>query len=261
MIPDHVLDAIKAATDLPSLVQEYGVRLQRVAGGYVARCPFHDEKTASFRIHTVGERKGVAHCFGCGWGGSSIHFLMKIEGKSFPAAVRELAERAGISIETQRVSRVQAVANKEDVACAAWWWNRHRETGLGLLADAMTDPDLAYDDDWADTIGRILRAIDAMKPEEKLQQFQFNVTGADRTEWRREVADRRAAAKGCEGETVIDWLREVLRSSRLVATATGCKDPHDYVTKFGGPAYCRSVEDAVDIPIEIARYQLACAAA
>lgn len=59
-------------------------------------CPFHSEKTPSF---TVSPDKQIFHCFGCGAGGNVIKFLMEIEGHSFPEAVIELAEEAGLPVD------------------------------------------------------------------------------------------------------------------------------------------------------------------
>ncbi len=46
--------------------------------------------------------RGFFHCFGCKEQGSVIDFVMKVEGATFPEAVRSLAERLGIQIEETR---------------------------------------------------------------------------------------------------------------------------------------------------------------
>lgn len=188
MIPDHIVEQVKDATDLPELVREYGVALQKVAGGYLAKCCFHNEKTASLRINTVGDRKGRFICFGCSAAGDVVNFMMRKEGVGYLEALRKLADRAGLSLLNSKVTRVQAVANKEDTAFSKWWWAQKHATVLSLLDQAMLDADLAMEDEWADTLGRMLRNIEAMKPAEKLQQFAFNVTGKERMAWREETA-------------------------------------------------------------------------
>lgn len=45
----------------------------RDGGGY-ARCPFHDDDTPSFKIYPPGRG---AHCFGCGFNGTTIDFVMR----------------------------------------------------------------------------------------------------------------------------------------------------------------------------------------
>ena len=59
------------------------------------RCPFHNEKTASF---SVNEQKKFYHCFGCGAHGDIISFTMQIQHLSFIEAVEKLCNDAGIEI-------------------------------------------------------------------------------------------------------------------------------------------------------------------
>lgn len=49
------------------------------------KCPFHGEKTASCVLFPTGGFK----CFGCGAGGNSVDFIMKL-GESFDSALQEL---------------------------------------------------------------------------------------------------------------------------------------------------------------------------
>ena len=72
------------------------VNLKRAGTNYKGLCPFHSEKTPSF---VVSEDKQMFHCFGCGAGGNAIKFLMEIEQKTFPEALRELAEKNGVLLE------------------------------------------------------------------------------------------------------------------------------------------------------------------
>jgi hypothetical protein len=52
-----------------------------------AICPFHQEKTASFYIN---KKKNYGKCFGCGWFGDTIQFVMQTENKTFIQAVKML---------------------------------------------------------------------------------------------------------------------------------------------------------------------------
>jgi DNA primase len=67
--------------------------LKKSGNSYKARCPFHDEKTASF---IVNEKKQIYKCFGCGKGGTVITFVRDYEKISFLEAAKKLAQRAGI---------------------------------------------------------------------------------------------------------------------------------------------------------------------
>ena len=91
---DHVLDEVRSAVNIVSLVSEY-VALKKRGRNHVARCPFHTEKTPSFN---VSEEKQIFMCFGCGLGGDVFRFVMQIEHLSFPEAVRFIAERYGIAL-------------------------------------------------------------------------------------------------------------------------------------------------------------------
>jgi DNA primase len=91
---DSVLDEVRNAVNIVSLVSEY-VSLKKRGRNYVARCPFHTEKTPSFN---VSEEKQIFMCFGCGVGGDAFKFIMQIEHVSFPEAVRFIAERHGIQL-------------------------------------------------------------------------------------------------------------------------------------------------------------------
>lgn len=94
LFPDHIIQEVAEKNDIYELVSQY-VSLKRAGSSYQGLCPFHNEKTPSF---SVSPQKGIFHCFGCGEGGNSIGFLMKIENISFYEAVTRLAERANIEL-------------------------------------------------------------------------------------------------------------------------------------------------------------------
>jgi DNA primase len=93
-IPEHVIQDIKDRVSILEVVGDY-VRLQKDGANYKGLCPFHQEKTPSFKVH---EGKGIYKCFGCGESGNVFKFLMKLEGMSFMEAAEKLASRAGITI-------------------------------------------------------------------------------------------------------------------------------------------------------------------
>lgn len=93
-LPQQFLDELLARTDIVDLVNRY-VPLKRKGANYWACCPFHHEKTPSF---SVSQDKQFFKCFGCGEGGSAIHFLMKIENLPYIEAVRKLAQLNGMEL-------------------------------------------------------------------------------------------------------------------------------------------------------------------
>ena len=89
-------DDIKARVDLVDVVADYVPDLKRSGRNYSARCPFHQENTPSF---VVFPERQTWRCFGaCATGGDVFTFVQRIEGVEFPAALKTLAERAGVAI-------------------------------------------------------------------------------------------------------------------------------------------------------------------
>lgn len=93
-IPDAFIQDLLARVDLVDLI-DARIPLKRSGNNYVARCPFHNEKTPSFN---VSREKQFYHCFGCGASGNAIGFLMEYDRLSFLEAVEHLAESAGLKI-------------------------------------------------------------------------------------------------------------------------------------------------------------------
>lgn len=99
-IAEEKINEIRERVDIVDVVGSY-LPLKRSGANHSGLCPFHAEKTPSFNVN--GPRQ-IFHCFGCGVGGNVFSFLMKIEGLSFPEAVRRLGERVGIEVEEETLS-------------------------------------------------------------------------------------------------------------------------------------------------------------
>ena len=91
---DGLLEEILRRTDLVQLVGRR-VRLARKGHALWGLCPFHKEKTPSFKVEA--ERRNYK-CFGCGAGGDAFKWLMETEGLSFQEAVERLAREAGVEL-------------------------------------------------------------------------------------------------------------------------------------------------------------------
>ncbi len=89
------IDRLKVANPLEVILAERGIELRKKGRVLVARCPFHEEKTASF---TVTASKGLYHCFGCGARGDVFGFITKRDKVGFPRAMEILARRAGLDL-------------------------------------------------------------------------------------------------------------------------------------------------------------------
>ncbi len=77
-------------------VVSHSVALKPAGGGsYKGLCPFHDERSPSFHVSPA---KGLWYCFGCGEGGDTIDFVMRVDLLSFAEAVEKLAGQFGVEL-------------------------------------------------------------------------------------------------------------------------------------------------------------------
>jgi len=90
----ELVQRIKDAIDLVALVGQ-AVKLRKQGSAWIGLCPFHSERTPSFQV--VADR-GFYHCFGCGKHGDAFTWLMEREGLSFPEAMEQLANAAGVEL-------------------------------------------------------------------------------------------------------------------------------------------------------------------
>jgi DNA primase len=102
-IRDEDVKAVRDAVPIDAVVSEY-LQLKPAGGGNLkGLCPFHDEKSPSFQVSPT---KGLYHCFGCGEGGDTLAFVMKVDHLSFTEAVERLAGQAGITLRYEEGSHV-----------------------------------------------------------------------------------------------------------------------------------------------------------
>ena len=98
-IPKETVKEILDRVNIVEIISEQ-VSLCKNGRNYIGLCPFHNEKTPSF---TVFAESGRNQCFGCGEKGDAITFLMKKENLSYPATVKRLAERVGVTIQSDKI--------------------------------------------------------------------------------------------------------------------------------------------------------------
>ena len=94
MIPNEVIDRIKERADIVDVARTF-IELKKRGNDFWACCPFHREKTPSFKLNE--ERQGY-YCFGCKEHGNAIDFVKKMLNTDFVGALRWLAEKYGIEI-------------------------------------------------------------------------------------------------------------------------------------------------------------------
>lgn len=106
------LDELRARTPIAAVIGRR-TKLSRSGRNWKACCPFHGEKTPSFYVYD-----DHFHCFGCGVHGDVISFVMQSEGRSFPEAVEQLANEAGLEMPRQdprQEARAQEARSLGDV--------------------------------------------------------------------------------------------------------------------------------------------------
>jgi DNA primase len=98
---DDFAQLVKQQVDIVRIVGEYLKLRKTGAQNYTGLCPFHKEKTGSFSVNAT---HGYYYCFGCHEKGDVFNFVMKMEGLSFPEAVRAVATKAGIALPKREFS-------------------------------------------------------------------------------------------------------------------------------------------------------------
>ncbi len=89
------VDRVKDAASIVEIVSAYTDLGQR-GKDYWGLCPFHDERTPSFKVNPTDN---LYYCFGCEASGDVFRFVEEKEGLDFPQAVESLAERYGVELE------------------------------------------------------------------------------------------------------------------------------------------------------------------
>jgi DNA primase len=133
LYPATFIDDLKHQADIVVVIQDY-VSLKKNGANYKGLCPFHGERTPSFQVN---RDKGFFHCFGCGAGGDVIKFLQLHEKIGFHDAVKQLAQRFGMTIPEADQSDEQkaSAAEREELLkvheSAAKWFREQLLTPAG----------------------------------------------------------------------------------------------------------------------------------
>ena len=110
-------EKIRLANPLKEWLERYGIEINRKG---FAKCPFHSEKTASFRVYA----DNTYHCFGCGAHGDVISFVMAVQNVPFEDACAFLDRDISYS-EQRRIDRIKrkkdSAADKREKARVDYW--------------------------------------------------------------------------------------------------------------------------------------------
>lgn len=105
MIKQSTIEEVRSVMDTQEVLQDLHV----VFKNNTACCPFHNEKSASFR---VWKKNNTYKCFGCGASGDGITAVMKLERKTFTEAVEWLAAKYHVMIEYDQAAEQESEEKK-----------------------------------------------------------------------------------------------------------------------------------------------------
>jgi len=112
----RLAEDIKDNVDLREAMEYYGIQFNRVGK---AKCPFHNEKTASLSI-----KNGRYMCFGCGASGDVIEFVKVYFNLDFGQALVRLNSDFRLGLTSEKpTAKSQAIAKEE--AQIRKQWNEH----------------------------------------------------------------------------------------------------------------------------------------
>jgi DNA primase len=99
-MPANSVELIKDRLDIVDIIGER-VTLKKTGRSFKGLCPFHQEKSPSFVVFPESQH---FHCFGCGKSGDLFTFYELSEKVEFREALAELAQRAGVELESFRTA-------------------------------------------------------------------------------------------------------------------------------------------------------------
>ncbi len=112
MIPETVVEEVRSRVDIVATIGRH-VQLKREGAAFGGSCPFHEEKTGSFKVFPDSKR---FKCFGCGAAGDVFEFFRRLEGKPFPVILRALAASVGVDVPDRELTPAQKRAFGERAA-------------------------------------------------------------------------------------------------------------------------------------------------
>lgn len=125
LIPDKIKSSVSAL----DACSRYGIEVNRAG---FARCPFHNEKTASFKAYR-GNRG--YHCFGCGASGDVISLVQALFNLPFRDACAKLNEDFSLGLDIgKHLSKSEKIA-----ANKALWEMKKAKEKVELQHRALID--------------------------------------------------------------------------------------------------------------------------
>ena len=113
----RAIDEVKLRSAIEDVVREYVPDLKKAGRLWEACCPFHDEKTPSFKVDPA---KQMWRCYGaCSEGGDVLSFVQKSQNLGFTDALELLAAQVGVEIPKSRGRRPERGEDDPGMAALA----------------------------------------------------------------------------------------------------------------------------------------------
>lgn len=97
MYKDESIQKLKEAMNIKEIIGT-AVKLKKSGSDFEACCPFHSERTPSFKVSPA---KGIFKCFGCGRQGDAIAFVMEHNKISYIDAIKAIAVQMNFDLEEE----------------------------------------------------------------------------------------------------------------------------------------------------------------
>lgn len=138
-----IFEQIKDRLSITDVLASY-ITLIPSGSNFKAKCPFHNERSASF---SISPERGLYYCFGCGARGDIFTFIEQFEGIDRKGALKILAERAGVELVHTTVPRERTDALYEILESATTRYQqelaRRPDVIAYLHARGITDATIA----------------------------------------------------------------------------------------------------------------------
>lgn len=107
------LNDLKDRISIVDVVSHF-IKLKKSGSNFEACCPFHNEKTPSFKVH---KSKNTWRCFGgCQTSGDAIDFVVRFRNCSFIQAVEEIAGIYNFALEKESKEIVRPIPRVEKIS-------------------------------------------------------------------------------------------------------------------------------------------------
>lgn len=132
-INDQDIQDLINQCDIVSEISEH-VKLTKKGKYFWGRCPFHEEKTPSFKVDQEAQ---LYYCFGCHEGGNLFTFLSKTQNMTFIEAVEYLAGKHGVrlrrSTENKKYNKLERLYKLNEQGRKFFSSTLHSSTGEKAL--------------------------------------------------------------------------------------------------------------------------------